>query len=80
MRYDNGCSSTDALDRYLYAGLGTTLGVGVNPRAVSDRGSTNVLDESDLRTYRTLLAQSDDLSDSRLEVVRLAQAKEQPGQ
>ena len=62
-------------DRYLYAGLGTTLGVGVNPRAVSDRGSTNVLDESDLRTYRTLLAQSDDLSDSRLEVVRLAQAK-----
>jgi hypothetical protein len=28
-----------------------------------------------LRTYRTLLAQSDDLNDNRLEAVRLAQAK-----
>jgi len=62
-------------DRYLYAGLGTTLSVGANPRAASDRGSTNVLDESDSRSYRTLLAQSDDLSDNRLEAVRLAQTK-----
>jgi 7,8-dihydropterin-6-yl-methyl-4-(beta-D-ribofuranosyl)aminobenzene 5'-phosphate synthase len=47
-------------DRYLYAGLGTTLGMGANPGAASNRDSTNVLDESDLRTYHTLLAQSDD--------------------
>ena len=62
-------------DRYLYAGLGATLGVSANPRATSDRRSTNVLDESDLRSYRTLLAHSDDLSDSGLEEVRLAQTK-----
>jgi 7,8-dihydropterin-6-yl-methyl-4-(beta-D-ribofuranosyl)aminobenzene 5'-phosphate synthase len=62
-------------ERYLYAGLGTTLGVGANPRAASDRGSTNVLDESDLRSYRTLLAQSDDLHENSLEAVRLAQTK-----
>jgi 7,8-dihydropterin-6-yl-methyl-4-(beta-D-ribofuranosyl)aminobenzene 5'-phosphate synthase len=62
-------------DRYLYAGLGTTLGVGANPRATSDRRATNVLDESDLRSYRTLLAQGDDLSDSGLGEARLVQAK-----
>jgi len=45
--------------------LGATLGVGANPRAAPDRRSTNVLDESDLRSYRTLLAQSDDLSGER---------------
>ena len=60
-------------DRYLYAGLGTTLGVGANPGAASDRRSTNVLDESDLGRYRTLLAESDDSSDGGLEAVRLAQ-------
>jgi 7,8-dihydropterin-6-yl-methyl-4-(beta-D-ribofuranosyl)aminobenzene 5'-phosphate synthase len=60
-------------DRYLYAGLGTTLGVSATPRATTDRRSTNVLDESELRSYRTLLAHSDDLSDSGLEEVRLAQ-------
>lgn len=62
-------------DRYLYAGLGTTLGVGANPRAESDRTATYALDESDLHSYRTLLAQSDDLGDSGPEAVRLAQAK-----
>jgi hypothetical protein len=62
-------------DRYLYAGLGTTLGVGMNPRAESDRSATYALDASDLRSYRTLLAQSDDLDDSATEAVRLAQAK-----
>jgi 7,8-dihydropterin-6-yl-methyl-4-(beta-D-ribofuranosyl)aminobenzene 5'-phosphate synthase len=62
-------------NRYLYAGLGTTLGVGANPRATSDRRSINVLDENDLRSYRMLLAQSDDLNDNSLEAVRLAQAK-----
>jgi 7,8-dihydropterin-6-yl-methyl-4-(beta-D-ribofuranosyl)aminobenzene 5'-phosphate synthase len=60
-------------DRYLYAGLGTTLGVGTNPRAESDRSAANVLNEGDLRRYRTLLAQSDDLTDSAPEAGRLAQ-------
>jgi len=50
-------------DRYLYAGLGTTLDVGANQRA-TNRRSTHVLDESDLRSYRTLLAESDDLRGS----------------
>jgi len=60
-------------DHYLYAGLGTTLDLGANPHAASDRRATGVLDEGDLRTYRTLLAQSDDLSDGRPEFVHLAQ-------
>jgi 7,8-dihydropterin-6-yl-methyl-4-(beta-D-ribofuranosyl)aminobenzene 5'-phosphate synthase len=62
-------------DRYLYAGLGTTLGVGANPRAESDRSASYALDESDLRSYRTLLAQSDDLNEGGPELVRLARAK-----
>ncbi len=62
-------------DHYLYAGLGTTLDLGANPRAASDRRATGVLDEGDLRTYRILLAQSDDLSDGGPEIVHLAQAK-----
>ncbi len=49
-------------DRYLYAGLGTTLGVGANPRAESGRNASYALDEGDLHRYRALLAQSDDLS------------------
>jgi 7,8-dihydropterin-6-yl-methyl-4-(beta-D-ribofuranosyl)aminobenzene 5'-phosphate synthase len=48
-------------DRYLYAGLGTTLSVGANPRAASNQGGAPVLDDGDSRSYRTLLAQSDDL-------------------
>jgi 7,8-dihydropterin-6-yl-methyl-4-(beta-D-ribofuranosyl)aminobenzene 5'-phosphate synthase len=62
-------------DRYVYAGLGTTLDLAANPRTASNRRANGVLDESDLRTYRRLLAQSDDLNDNRLEAVRLAQAK-----
>ena len=62
-------------DRFVYAGLGTTLDLAANPRAGSNRRANGVLDESDLRTYRTLLAQSDDLNDNRLEAMRLAQAK-----
>ncbi len=62
-------------DRYLYAGLGTTLGVGANPRVASERGSADVLDDSDLRTYHTLFAQSDDFRDSGLDAVRLALAR-----
>jgi 7,8-dihydropterin-6-yl-methyl-4-(beta-D-ribofuranosyl)aminobenzene 5'-phosphate synthase len=53
-------------DHYLYAGLGTTLDVGANPRVTSDRRSTNVTDDSGLRSYRTLLARSDDLTESEL--------------
>ena len=62
-------------DRYLYAGLGTTLSVGANPHAASNQGATRVLDASDSRSYRTLLAQSDDLHENGLEAVRLAQTK-----
>jgi 7,8-dihydropterin-6-yl-methyl-4-(beta-D-ribofuranosyl)aminobenzene 5'-phosphate synthase len=62
-------------DHYLYAGLGTTLDLGANPRAASDRRATGVLDEGDLRTYRTLLAQSDDLSDGGPEIAHLGQTK-----
>ena len=62
-------------DRYLYAGLGTTLGVGANPRAGSNARTSNILSEGDLRSYRTLLAESDDFEDSGPEAVRLAQVR-----
>ena len=62
-------------DHYLYAGLGTTLDLGANPRTASDRGASGVLDESNLRTYRTLVAQSDDMSDGGAEIVHLAQTR-----
>jgi len=62
-------------DHYLYAGLGTTLNLGANPRAASHRRAGGVLDEVDLRTYRTLLAQSDDLRDGGPEIVHLAQTE-----
>jgi 7,8-dihydropterin-6-yl-methyl-4-(beta-D-ribofuranosyl)aminobenzene 5'-phosphate synthase len=62
-------------DHYLYAGLGTTLDLGAKPRAASDRRGTGVLDEGDLRTYRTLLALCDDLRNGGPEFVRLAQTK-----
>jgi 7,8-dihydropterin-6-yl-methyl-4-(beta-D-ribofuranosyl)aminobenzene 5'-phosphate synthase len=47
-------------DHYLYAGLGTTLDLGANPRAASGRGAGGDLDEGELRTYGALLAESDD--------------------
>ena len=62
-------------DHYLYAGLGAALDLGANPRAASHRRATGVPDEGDLRMYRTLLAQSDDLRDGGLNIVRLAQTK-----
>jgi 7,8-dihydropterin-6-yl-methyl-4-(beta-D-ribofuranosyl)aminobenzene 5'-phosphate synthase len=62
-------------DRYLYAGLGTTLGVGANPRAEPDPRVSNIPGEGDLRSYRTLLAQSDDFKDRGSEAVRLARAR-----
>jgi 7,8-dihydropterin-6-yl-methyl-4-(beta-D-ribofuranosyl)aminobenzene 5'-phosphate synthase len=62
-------------DHYLYAGLGTRLDVGANPHTPSDRRATVVLDESDLRSYRALLAQGEDLSDGGPAIVHLAQTK-----
>ena len=62
-------------DRYLYAGLGTTLGVGANPRAGSNARTSNILSEGDLRSYRTLLVESDDFEDSGPEAVRLVQVR-----
>ena len=58
-------------DRYLYAGLGTTLGVGAAPRVESDRSAA--LNKDDLRSYRMLLASIDDFNDGTPEVVRLSQ-------
>ena len=60
-------------DRYLYAGLGTTLGVGAVPRVESDRSTA--LNKGDLRSYRMLLASSDDFKGSTPEAVRLAQVQ-----
>jgi len=62
-------------DHYLYAGLGTTLDLGANPHAASDRRASGVLDEGDFRTYRTLLAQTNDLSDGGPAIVHLARTK-----
>jgi 7,8-dihydropterin-6-yl-methyl-4-(beta-D-ribofuranosyl)aminobenzene 5'-phosphate synthase len=49
-------------DRYLYAGLGTTLRVAAVPRAESDRSAA--LNDEDSRSYRTLLASCDDAEES----------------
>jgi len=48
-------------ERYLYAGLGTTLALGTKPHPVADNGSPAVttMDATDLESYRTLLAASD---------------------
>jgi 7,8-dihydropterin-6-yl-methyl-4-(beta-D-ribofuranosyl)aminobenzene 5'-phosphate synthase len=49
-------------ERYLYAGLGTTLALGLRPRPVAGNGSLPVsaMDQADLQSYRALLARSDD--------------------
>jgi 7,8-dihydropterin-6-yl-methyl-4-(beta-D-ribofuranosyl)aminobenzene 5'-phosphate synthase len=60
-------------DRYLYAGLGTTLGVAAVARVESDRSAA--LNEDDLRSYRMLFASSDEFKDSISEAVRLAQVQ-----
>ena len=60
-------------DRYLYAGLGTTLGVGAVPRVESDRSAA--LNEDDMRSYRMLLASSDDFKGGTSKTVRLVQAQ-----
>jgi 7,8-dihydropterin-6-yl-methyl-4-(beta-D-ribofuranosyl)aminobenzene 5'-phosphate synthase len=48
-------------DRYLYAGLGTVLDAGTRPRADNAPQGGIALDDNDLRSYRALLATSDDL-------------------
>ena len=55
-------------DRYVYAGLGTTLLAGVTITSVAEAGPppTQQADEADLRGYRELLAQSDDSPDRML--------------
>jgi 7,8-dihydropterin-6-yl-methyl-4-(beta-D-ribofuranosyl)aminobenzene 5'-phosphate synthase len=52
-------------ERYLYAGLGTTLAFGGTPRAISDTSATVPLamDQEDVNSYRALLASSDDLGE-----------------
>jgi 7,8-dihydropterin-6-yl-methyl-4-(beta-D-ribofuranosyl)aminobenzene 5'-phosphate synthase len=62
-------------DRYLYAGLGTTLGLGANPRAHLDGDGTAGMDESDLRGYRALFANSDDLEFNGTRIGQYAQAE-----
>jgi 7,8-dihydropterin-6-yl-methyl-4-(beta-D-ribofuranosyl)aminobenzene 5'-phosphate synthase len=62
-------------DRYLYAGLGSALNFGANPRAASNQGAAGVPDDDDSRSYRTLLARSDDLHENAPEAARLAQSK-----
>ena len=42
-------------DHYLYAGLGTTIGLGVNPRADLGQGSKFAIDQEELRTYRDIM-------------------------
>jgi len=49
-------------DRYVYAGLGTTIMLGPTVKALAGRGQPRMqaMDDEDLRSYRTLMAQSDD--------------------
>jgi 7,8-dihydropterin-6-yl-methyl-4-(beta-D-ribofuranosyl)aminobenzene 5'-phosphate synthase len=58
-------------DHYLYAGLGTMLALGANPRTASDRRASGVPDKSDLGAYRILIAKSDDVSDGESAMVHL---------
>jgi hypothetical protein len=60
-------------NRYLYAGLGTRLGVGAVPRVESD--SHTALNEDDLRSYRKLLAASDYFKGSISVAAQLAQVQ-----
>ncbi len=49
-------------DRYVYAGLGTTIVLGPTVRTIAEFGQPRMhaMDDEDLRSYRTLLAKSDD--------------------
>jgi 7,8-dihydropterin-6-yl-methyl-4-(beta-D-ribofuranosyl)aminobenzene 5'-phosphate synthase len=44
-------------DHYLYAGLGTAIGLGTNPRAELGEFSKFAMDREDLRTYRDVMRQ-----------------------
>jgi 7,8-dihydropterin-6-yl-methyl-4-(beta-D-ribofuranosyl)aminobenzene 5'-phosphate synthase len=62
-------------DRYLYAGLGTTLGAGARPHAYLDGGAHHAMDESDLIHYRALSGQSEDAAVSGFDVAEFAQVE-----
>ena len=49
-------------DRYVYAGLGTTIVLGPTVKTIAEAGQPRMqtMDDEDLRSYRMLLAQSDD--------------------
>ena len=49
-------------DHYFYAGLGTSFALGATPRTIAGAGQDApiAMDEDDLKSYRTLLAKSDD--------------------
>ena len=49
-------------DRYVYAGLGTMIVLGAMVKSMAEAGQPRMhaMDDEDLRSYRTLLAQSDD--------------------
>ena len=49
-------------DRYLYAGLGTAFALGATPKAMAeaDQKAPTTMGEDDLKSYRGLLAKSDD--------------------
>lgn len=48
-------------DHYLYAGLGTSISLGANPLSLTrERDRQQAMDEDDLKTYRILLAKSDE--------------------
>jgi 7,8-dihydropterin-6-yl-methyl-4-(beta-D-ribofuranosyl)aminobenzene 5'-phosphate synthase len=51
-------------NRYLYAGLGTVVVLGAQPQALTDQAVPFAMDQEDLRTYRALLARSDDILDT----------------
>ncbi len=55
-------------DRYLYAGLGTTLALGATPRSTASARPRDVtgLDESDRQSYRALFATSADTARTRV--------------
>ena len=42
-------------DQYLYAGLGTVIGLGANPRADQGGGPTFAMEQDDIRIYREIL-------------------------
>lgn len=56
-------------DRYLYAGLGTTLSLGANPRPASVQLGAPALDGGDAKSYRILLMRGD--GDERFEALAL---------